>query len=60
MKIFHIGGNFERLEQSIWTKPILWVSKKTIVISKNSTKCGFAKNRSNKPFVFAGNFDIEK
>ena len=26
--------------------------------SENLTKCGFAKNPSNKPFVFVGNFDI--
>ena len=37
---------------------LVGIKNKTIVISKNSIKCGFAKNRSNEPFVFAGNFDI--
>ena len=41
-------------KRSVWNNKI----KNKILISKNYTKCDFAKNRSNKAFAFAGNFDI--
>ena len=59
MKIFHSGANFKTPEQNACELNLLvGIENKTAIISKNSTKCGFAKNRSSKLFVFAGNIDI--
>ena len=59
MKILHTGTNFGKPEQKrVDETYLVGIKNKTIVISKNSAKCGYAKDRSNKLFVFTGNFVI--
>ena len=44
MKIYHAGTNFEKPEQKrVELNYLIGIKNKTIVISKNSTKCGFAE-----------------
>ena len=58
MKNLHTGGNFETMGQKNYTCRLSIKNKYVlgIIISKNSTKYVIVKNRSSKPFIFAGNF----
>ena len=59
MKIVHTGTDFENPKQKrVDLTYLVGFNNKTIVISINSAKGGFAKNRSNKPFVFPSNFHV--
>ena len=61
-KFFILEKILKYQNKSMWTKPTLQVPKIKmifcVIIRINSTKNGFVKNWSKKPFLFRGNFDI--